>query len=122
MIHVRLTKAEYQHLQQKMEESAALSEGGRREDLSKYIRKIIFERTGWKGGWMKAELRNISYQIRKIGVNVNQIAKKINSGYRGRDEIARLEEHFGTIEQHFEELLKKMEGEHGYDDTDAHKA
>lgn len=31
---------------------------------------------------MKKELKNLSYQVRKIGVNINQVVAKINAGYR----------------------------------------
>ena len=30
---------------------------------------------------LEKELKNLSYQVRKIGVNINQVVAKINAGY-----------------------------------------
>lgn len=122
IVPVRFSKEEYQYLREKAGEKpeAHFRNGG--VNFSKFLRGMILEASGQKGSWLKAELRNISYQIRKIGVNVNQIAKKINSGYRGKEEAGRLEEHLRSIEQDFERLLEKLEEGYGYDNADAHKA
>ena len=53
--------------------------------LSAYIRKHII----WSGGDphdMKRELRSLTYQVRKAGVNINQAVCRINAGlFDGRE-------------------------------------
>lgn len=51
-----------------------------KENVSAYCRKLLFSgHTGRKSSVQ--ELRELNFQIRKIGVNINQAAKRMNSGY-----------------------------------------
>ena len=40
---------------------------------------------------LEKELKNLSYQVRKIGVNINQVVAKINAGYGNQIDIYNLE-------------------------------
>ena len=57
---------------------------------------------------MKKELKNLSYQVRKIGVNINQVVAKINAGYRNQTDIYNLEKALSQIESEVENLNKKV--------------
>ena len=39
---------------------------------------------------LEKELKNLSYQVRKIGVNINQVVAKINAGYGNQIDIYNL--------------------------------
>ena len=90
-------------------------------NLSGYIRDCVLEQSGIKKESYKREIKNLSYQIRKIGVNINQVAAKINSGYRGMDAVSTLLENQNRIEQELEILLKKLGEENGNHETDEYK-
>ena len=57
---------------------------------------------------MKKELKNLSYQVRKIGVNINQGVAKINAGYGNQIDIYNLEKALSQIESEVESLNKKV--------------
>ena len=70
-IHMRVSQEEYELLQQKMKQSGCAT-------LSAYLRKIAID-----GMIVKLdipEFKEISRQLRYIGNNLNQIAKRLNSG------------------------------------------
>ncbi len=58
---------------------------------SDYLRFVVFRRTGMKKVSFepetKEQLHNLDYELNKIGVNLNQLSKKMNSftGYRMDD-------------------------------------
>ena len=57
--------------------------------LSAYIRKHII----WSGrdpDDMRREVRSLTYQVRKAGVNINQAVKNINAGLYDHREIREL--------------------------------
>ena len=45
---------------------------------------------------LEKELKNLSYQVRKIGVNINQVVAKINAGYGNQIDIYDLEKALET--------------------------
>lgn len=57
---------------------------------------------------MKKELKNLSYQVRKIGVNINQVVAKINAGCGNQIDIYNLEKALSQIESEVESLNKKV--------------
>lgn len=57
---------------------------------------------------MKKELKNLSYQVRKIGVNINQVVAKINAEYGNQTDIYNLEKALSQIESEVENLNKKV--------------
>lgn len=57
---------------------------------------------------MKKELKNLSYQVRKIGVNINQVVAKINARYGNQIDIYNLEKALSQIESEVESLNKKV--------------
>ncbi len=86
------------------------------KNISAYIRKKIFEGTD-RPQDLKKELENLNYQVRKIGVNINQVTVKINSSYANPNDIKILENHLHDVEIGFMEMIRKIEETYGdYED------
>ena len=72
VVPFRLTRREYERLQARLEDAnSSLNQ-------SEYIRECIFSGDIERSILMQRELKKISYELRKIGVNLNQIAARIN--------------------------------------------
>lgn len=63
---------------------------------------------------LEKELKNLSYQVRKIGVNINQVVAKINAGYGNQIDIYNLEKALEQIKHEMKTLNEKVEdyGDH----------
>lgn len=83
-----------------------------KRNLSGFIRKTVLERSGYRMG-NRQELKNLNFQIRKIGVNINQATKKINSGYYDRKICEDLQNSLEELNRHFQELQERMEEQDG---------
>ena len=55
------------------------------------------------------ELKNLSYQVRKIGVNINQVVAKINAGYGNQIDIYNLEKALEQVKHEMKTLNEKVE-------------
>lgn len=125
VVRARVTMEEYEYLCSKAEQSSETKCRSGAKNLSGYIRKCILEESGYLADRNhqreQRELKNLTYQIRKIGVNINQATKKINSGYYGRDTCAALQEGLDKVEQRLSELIRLLEEcENGSDKADEH--
>lgn len=70
---------------------------------------MLLEKSGYKNTTYLRQLRDVAYELRKIGTNVNQIAKKINQGYIGSsDDLAELKAYLERIEKTFDELKNNV--------------
>lgn len=81
---------------------------GNKANMSAYIRKCIFLQ-GDDPGSLKKELKNLSYQVRKIGVNINQTVAKINSGYGNPYDSYQLQKALEAVEKEVKKLNQKVE-------------
>lgn len=117
-LNVRLREAEYQAFLERYEDSG---EAG----ISDYIRRCILSDDLAKSQALLRELHQTNYQIRKIGVLVNQIAHKVNAGYafnRGNEQsilngMEDIEKMFGRLQ----EQILGGGGNHSTDEADAHE-
>ena len=74
-------------------------------NLSHYIREKALHPKDITGEILiTRELKNIGYEIKKIGINVNQVARKINAGFGTALDIEKLEDELKTLDDTFEEL------------------
>ncbi|MFR4360455.1 plasmid mobilization protein [Anaerobutyricum hallii] len=107
-IDIRLTEKEYELLQHRAaNDSETKTKKGSKANTSAYIRKCIFSQEHDSVS-LKKELKNLSYQVRKIGVNINQVVAKINAGYGNQIDIYNLEKALSQIESEVESLNKKV--------------
>lgn len=116
----RLTDREYKSLIEMVRgDPEARTKCGAKVNVSRYIRKCIFAPAGSMND-MKKEIKELRFQVRKIGVNINQVAKRINSGYLETNDIASLLESVGKVERLFGKLILKLGDEHGDHAHDEH--
>lgn len=82
-VKARLTPEEYKMFCEHVQES------NRPKNKSNYIRECIFSEDIQKSTAVAKELKNLNFQIRKIGVLINQIAASANRGvwYPGDTEL-----------------------------------
>ena len=77
-ITFRVTQKEYTLIDEMKKTETRFTYGGR-WDMSAYIRNLVLSQTGKKDVRVDIELKDLNYQVRKIGVNINQIAHRLNS-------------------------------------------
>ena len=89
-MEIRLSEKEYDRLHSlaASDPSCVMKRSGR-PSISSYIRKRII-RTGRDPDDMREEVRSLTYQVRKAGININQAVKKINAGLYDGMEIREL--------------------------------
>ena len=107
-VQVRLTKEELEYLKKCSTDSGGKFKNGR-VNFSDYIRVQLLSGSGYRNEVLIRQLRDLKYELRKIGTNVNQIAKKINSGFGVPQDIERLEGYLARIESAFAELDQQAE-------------
>lgn len=73
-IEVRLRPSEYDKVVERSRQAGA-------KNVTEYIRERIFLNDPGRSGAVAAELKRLNYEIGKIGVNINQIAHRVNGGY-----------------------------------------
>ena len=104
-IIARLTPEEYKQFTELVEKS------DRPKNQSCYIRECIFSEDIQRSTAVARELKNLNFQIRKIGVLINQIAASANRGvwYPGDTELvlSKLQEVKDLVER-FKENLKEL--------------
>ena len=89
-------------------------------NVSAYIREKIFREEMEEIIYYR-ELKNLTYQIRKIGVNINQVAAKINSGHRNQDSVFYLQKSLSQVEEEVKKLIEKLEEERGNHKADEYQ-
>ncbi len=82
-VEVRLTLSEYEILKRRVE-------NGNFKNMSDLLRRRAFDPECSERN-IRKELRDLTFQIRKIGININQIAHRWNAGFqRSFDEVVLL--------------------------------
>lgn len=113
---IRLSEKEYDQLKKKIVESEewkfkySTKEGS--VNISAYIRDALFCKEKEEIRYYR-ELKNLTYQIRKIGVNINQVTAKINSGYRNVDSVFYLQKCLSQVDGEVRSLIEKLEEDRG---------
>lgn len=117
-VGVKLSDREYQRLSQKAGEDSETRYSNGRENLSGYIRKCALNASGGAEKNLNREIKKLTYQIRKIGVNVNQVAKKINTGYgypEPMQAVSDLKRELEKIEEQFAYLIQVVKEDGDYE-------
>lgn len=121
---IRFTEEERRRLEEKIKENDewkfkyGTKEG--RVNIAAYIRDALFRKERDEIKYYR-ELKNLTYQIRKIGVNINQVAAKINSGHRNQDSVFYLQKSLSQVEEEVKKLIEKLEEERGNHKADEHQ-
>lgn len=76
---------------------------------SVYIRQLMMFDRPLSNPEIKKSLKNIQYEIAKIGVNVNQIVKNNNSYLYSESDKIELKLYFEKLESNFQHCIKELE-------------
>lgn len=139
-ITIRLTQDEYDAIVKRKDNDENNSKGKMQGNLSVYIRNVLIAEGGQSDWKIDKELNQLNYEIRKIGLNVNQIARKLNANMgdpRDADYaielLSEINEKIGLMEKQIDKnkgvpesgtsfLLPKTGGDDNSDNkTDAHE-
>lgn len=121
---VRFSAEEWELLEKKVKESdVGKYKYGKKEEqvnVSAYIRQRVFREEIEENFYLR-ELKNLTYQMRKIGVNINQAVAKLNSGHQSRDTVFYLQKNLQQVEEEVKNLMGKLEENRcGNHKTNAH--
>lgn len=120
-IAAKLTEKEYGHVCKMAESDKDTCWKSGRKNLSAYVRKCVLQFSGYqKELQIKKELNELTYQIRKIGVNINQAVKKINVNFYDIETTERLHDGLDQIGIMLKALLEKLEATDGSHEADEH--
>lgn len=118
---IRFTEEEYALLEKLAAEDAEKnSRKEKQKNISAYIRKCIFEPV-LEPSSLKKELKETNYQIRKIGVNINQVAEKVNSGYASSLDIHNMEVYLQLVEKQLHYLMDRIGESYGSNKDNAYR-
>ena len=106
---IRFSEKEWEILEEKIKkEDAWKFKYGTKEgsvNVSAFIREKLFREEIKELAYYR-ELKNLTYQIRKIGVNINQVAAKINSGHGNIDSVFYLQKNLLQVEEEVKNLIE----------------
>ena len=119
---IRFTEEEFAMLEEYAKKDAAThTKKTKEKNISAYIRKCIFS-SARHPCELKKELKELSYQVRKIGVNINQTVTKINSGYGSPSDIRMLQQCLADVENRVKGVEMQIEKSYGDNETHAHQS
>lgn len=110
--YIRLTAEEYELLEKLAEEDEETHSRNKKKNMSAFIRKRIFSGSSLEEG-LTEKLKDVEYQVRKIGVNINQVAAKANSSYVSGKDIKALSAALHSVDIQFLEMTRKIEETYG---------
>ena len=87
------------------------SSGRNYKDMSEFIRSTLLEKSGYESSMLKLQLRDLLFEINKVGVNVNQIAKKYNSNLGSHKDIQNVLEYqmnLCKMVEQYKEAVEKL--------------
>lgn len=108
-VRIRLTPDELAHLKKCSAESKTAKFDNGKENFSEYLREKLLESSGYKNSMMEQQLRDIRYELRKIGTNINQVTKKINAGFGTLNDLVEIEKSQQQIIRIFEAYQEEAE-------------
>lgn len=107
-IRIRVTPEELEHLKECSGSSSIVFKNGR-ENFSGYLRQKLLLETNHKNRQLEQQMKELRYELRKIGTNVNQIAKKVNGGFGTPNDLVELKNHMERMEKIMNEFQEEVE-------------
>ena len=108
-VGVRFQPEEYEFLCEKAEKDPETRMRTGSKNLSAYVRKKTLQESGYqKELQIQKELKELVYQFRKIGTNINQATKQLHIGYEPAAAADRLEKNMSILEQKMEMLREEL--------------
>lgn len=113
-VGVRFQPEEYEFLCEKAEKDPETRMRTGSKNLSAYVRKKTLQESGYqKELQIQKELKELVYQFRKIGTNINQATKQLHIGYESAAAADRLEKNMKLLEQQFEKMKEELKQTYG---------
>lgn len=78
------------------------------KNRSDFIRAAVFSDAVEKSQAVALQLADTNFQVRKIGVNINQIAKRFNSGIYEPEEFPYILDALKQIEELLRKIMEKL--------------
>lgn len=108
-IRVRLTEEEKAHLIRCARLSDKRFKKSHDVNLSEYIRSLLLSNTHYVSEHeIKKLLKDLNYELRKIGVNVNQIAHKFNGNIGSESDLVALKKYLTEVEEQIVRVEKEV--------------
>ena len=101
-ITFRTTRSEREYLERCAEKDGV--------SLSRFVRDVLLDLTGYRSILISNQVRQLRQEIRRIGVNINQVTKKINGGYGTATDIVELLSELERVQNLFDEYKEKVDG------------
>ena len=113
-VGVRFQPEEYEFLCEKAEKDPETRMRTGSKNLSAYVRKKTLQESGYqKELQIQKELKELVYQFRKIGTNINKATKQLHIGYEPAAAADRLEKNMKLLEQQFEKMKEELKQTYG---------
>lgn len=116
LVGVRFSPEEHAYLCEQAEKDVETQKRNGTKNLSAYIRKRVLERSGYQEEiQIQKYLKELTYQFRKIGTNINQATKQLHIGYEPMAAVSRLQKNMNVLERQLEEMkeeFKQIYGNH----------
>ena len=106
-IGIRVSEDEYNRLKEIAVETPSGRHKNGTVNLSGYMRNQVFSIAGIKNAALASNVKDLKYELRKLGVNVNQIARKMNAGIGTDKDIDSLNKKIDEIEQLLERYIEQ---------------
>lgn len=106
-LQIRVTPEELEHLKKCAEEDGSARLRGGRVNYSSYCRKHLLSETNYKNEELIRIQKRLAYEMRKIGVNINQATKRINAWYGLPSDAYVLKEKLEEVERLFVETMEE---------------
>ena len=120
-VGLKFTQKEYDYIKEKAAEDSDTCWKNGNKNISAYIRKCVLQDSEYElGRYIRKEIKNVVYQIRKIGVNINQAVKRINANVYDIETTEQLFDSLENIYAIMKELEEKLEQADGCYKIDEH--
>ncbi|MCB5621168.1 plasmid mobilization protein [Mediterraneibacter gnavus] len=114
LVGVRFSPEEHAYLCGQAEKDVETQKRNGTKNLSAYIRKRVLERSGYQEEMqIQKSLKELTYQFRKIGTNINQATKQLHIGYEAMAAANRLEKNMKVLDRQMENLKEEFKQIYG---------
>lgn len=93
-IGIRISEKDYEALRRK---------AGKNGNLSEYCRNLFLQDADINATAQNESMRELTYQVRKIGININQAVARMNAGISFSDDGELLIQELKKVQQLFEQ-------------------
>lgn len=109
IISIRFTEKELEHLKKCSGSFKKAKFQNGRDNFSEYLREKLLKESDYRNKVLEQQLADLRYEIRKIGTNINQVTKKINSGFGTSNDLKEIVLCMEETQQIFEKFREEVE-------------